>query len=216
VPYGLIADFPQGARRDLVPVDGTKLGCGLLPAPAYVEGRVLSDQPEGCAAHSAALSAQVDSMQPDVGLVFLGIGEQLDREVDGSVLAFRSEEYRAWLRDQVEARLALFTSRGIPVRLVTIPCHQVPDLGLAPQTKLINDESRIAWTNQLAAEIVAANPEVQLVDLHQYLCSDGYQNTLDGITLRYDGMHFSPDGASYVWTWLAPQLLEAVAAGQSS
>ncbi len=216
VPYGLLEDYPPEAREDLIPLDGTKLGCGLLPEATFVDGRVSSDQPAECDDHDAALGARIDSLGPDVGLVFLGIGELFDREVDGEVLTFRSEEYRSWLRDRIESRLTLFTSRGIPVRLATIPCHRVPDLGLAPQPGVINDEDRIAWTNQLAAEVVAGHPDAQVIDLHDYLCSDGYQNSVDGLELRYDGMHFTPDGSSYVWKWLAPQLLEAAATGQSS
>ncbi len=209
VPYGLIADYPADARGDLVPLDGTKLGCGLLPEATFVDGHVSSDQPDDCAAHADELDARVDSLQPDVGVVFLGIGEQFDREVGDTVVPFKSEEYAAWLRDQVESRLSLFSSRGIPVALVNIPCHRVPDIGLAPQPKVINDEERIAWTNAIAADIVAGHPEVQLLDLHGFLCQDGYQNEVDDLTLRYDGMHFTPDGAAYVWRWLVPQLSEA-------
>jgi lysophospholipase L1-like esterase len=48
--------------------------------------------------------------------------------------------------------------------------------------------------------------DVDLMDLHGRLCASGFTESIDGIKLRTDGLHFSPAGARFVWQWLAPQL----------
>jgi peptidoglycan/LPS O-acetylase OafA/YrhL len=210
VPYGLLADFPRDGSATLIPLDGTKLGCGLLPEATFIDGRVSSDQPEQCAQHSRELPQRIESAAPQVGVVFVGIGEQFDRLVGGSVLEFGTDAYREWLTEQLAAKTALFTTRDLPALIVNVPCHRVVDLGIAPQPPVINDDERISWVNSVVSDFVADHPEVQLVDLHGKLCADGYQEVVEGTDLRYDGMHFTPEGAAYVWEWLAPQITETV------
>jgi lysophospholipase L1-like esterase len=92
-----------------------------------------------------------------------------------------------------------------PVALVTVGCHQVPDSGLSPDPAIINDETRVRWVNGVLGRY-AARHRLPLLDLHGFLCADGYHATRDGVTLRSDGLHFSPSGAAVVWRWLGPQL----------
>ncbi|MFN8195053.1 MAG: acyltransferase family protein [Nocardioidaceae bacterium] len=204
VPNRLIADGPAdpGVIR---PLDGTKLGCGLIPEPAYVEDKLVSEQGPDCAAFVQELGSRIDNLKPDVGLVFLGIGEQFDRKVGDKVLEFGTDAYASWLGEALAERTGLFTSRGLPVILVNIPCHRVADIGLAPQTAAINDDERIQWVNGFADAFVRNHPDVKLADLNKFLCADGYQEELNGVHLRTDGMHFTPDGAALVWDWLADQ-----------
>jgi hypothetical protein len=48
---------------------------------------------------------------------------------------------------------------------------------------------------------------VSLIDLNKFLSPDGtFTNTKDGIELRYDGVHFTPEAGVLVFQWLIPQL----------
>ena len=216
VPYGLAAHYPAAEHPGLTVQDTTALGCGLLPEHAAVDGQ---EQPNDADCRTWAdqtMPYAVAHADANVGMVFAGIGDEFDRIVDGHILTFGSPEHTAWLTQQLESRIQLFRERGVPVLVPTVPCHQVPDFGTSKTPSIINDESRIDALNGLLGDVVdhytgQPGPRVELVDLHGYLCPDGYTNTVDGITLREDGLHFTPDGAAYVWKFLAPKV-EAIAA----
>ena len=53
-----------------------------------------------------------------------------------------------------------------------------------------------------------------LVDLNALVSPNGtYSNVLDGQPLRYDGVHFDPEGGRRIFDWLAPRLPAAVVEG---
>ena len=54
----------------------------------------------------------------------------------------------------------------------------------------------------------------QLFDGWLLRCSGGYTNEVDGITLRTDGLHFTQDGAAYVWKFLVPQIQQMARTGR--
>jgi hypothetical protein len=46
-----------------------------------------------------------------------------------------------------------------------------------------------------------------LLDIKRFLCPNGgYVDRLRGVKVRYDGVHFSKDGAKLAWQWLGPRL----------
>jgi lysophospholipase L1-like esterase len=46
-----------------------------------------------------------------------------------------------------------------------------------------------------------------VVDLNAFVSPGGtYTNQLNGVELRYDGVHFNPDASQLVFRWLLPQL----------
>jgi len=49
--------------------------------------------------------------------------------------------------------------------------------------------------------------QVTVVDVNEYLSPKGkYANELDGVELRYDGVHFNPDAGKLLFGWLVPKL----------
>jgi peptidoglycan/LPS O-acetylase OafA/YrhL len=217
VPYSLRHGYTRGMVPGLA-VDGTTdLGCGLLPIPVVVDG-VVRDLDTGCRAWSggwrAAVRKGLTAHPIAVGVVFLGVGEQYDRYLNGQTVPFGSAADQALIDTQLDRMVAVFRKAGAAVVLPTVPCHQIPDAGLSPDPSIINDESRIDWVNGVLRQYVAAHPAVQLYDLHGLLCAHGYTKTLDGVQLRTDGLHFTPDGARLVWQALGPALLAAAARSQ--
>jgi hypothetical protein len=128
--------------------------------------------------------------------------------VDGRIVTFGSPAYEQHL-----VRVLDFDTRRLgagrrPVALVTVGCHRVPDSGLSPDPPIINDESRLRWLNGVLARYADhRSGRVTLLDMHAFLCADGYTATRDGVPLRSDGLHFTAAGAAVVWRWLGPQLL---------
>ena len=212
VPLGLSNRFPAERYPDLLVADSTLLGCYAFPSPSILDGEV-QPEPDGCAEWAASLPSAVGRFQPDVGVVFAGIGEQFDKVVDGQTLEFGTQEHDAWLAASMTERIDLFRDRDIPVVVVTSACHDV-DTGNPGQTAVINDVERVDTNNAILADVVDSySSGVTLFDLHELLCSSGFEPEIDGVTLYDDGLHFTDEGAAFVWNSLAPVL---VAAGNPS
>ena len=61
----------------------------------------------------------------DVGVIFLGIGEQHDRIVDGVTVTFGTPADERFIDAQLDSAVAVFTDAGASVVLPTVPCHHV-------------------------------------------------------------------------------------------
>jgi lysophospholipase L1-like esterase len=75
-------------------------------------------------------------------------------------------------------------------------------------------DSRPRWHNQQLVDYAAGSAgRAVVLDLHGFLCQDGYTNTRDGVRLRKDGLHFTDAGARIVWRWIADRLDELAPTG---
>ena len=66
----------------------------------------------------------------------------------------------------------------------------------------------VEWIHVAGGQAVVAHPgRYTLIDLNRYVSPGGkYAESIDGIRIRGDGVHFTMDGAVYVSNWLVPQL----------
>jgi lysophospholipase L1-like esterase len=148
-------------------------------------------------------------------MIFLGVGEQFDHLVNGSLLTFGSAAYAAHLREVLDGMVQQAGgSPGHPVVLVDVPCHGVPVDPDEADGEIINDDSRTRWLNGQLVDFAAGSAgRAVVLDLHGFLCQDGYTNTRDGVRLRKDGLHFTDAGARIVWRWIADKLDELAPTG---
>jgi peptidoglycan/LPS O-acetylase OafA/YrhL len=213
IALNLRANFPADRQPGLQVSGSTVLGCGLTPAPVSYRG-VSKPLDPACPLWSQAWPVEVQKNRPDVGLVMAGTHEQWDHVVDGNTLRFGTAAYRQHIYSVLDASVDPFRRQGAAVAVSTVPCHRVIDTGTSPDGRVINDESRIEWINGVL-HAYTRERHIPLVDLYGFLCSQGYQESRDGVKLRTDGMHFTPDGARIVWDWLGPQLRALATAAQS-
>ena len=208
VPYSLRVAFRPTTVSGLYVAGSTQLGCGLIPVPIAIDGQPKALD-ERCGPWDAAWPADVRTVDPDVAVLFPGIGEQFDQIVDGRMLTFGTPEYERHLTRTLGSDVERLGAGGRPVAVVTVACHRVPDSGVSRDPAIINDDGRVRWLNGVLARFAERQPDrVTLVDLYGFLCADGYRTTKDGVTLRTDGLHFSEAGAAVVWRWLGPRLIE--------
>jgi lysophospholipase L1-like esterase len=68
--------------------------------------------------------------------------------------------------------------------------------------------ARVDALNAAIRQVAAASGgAIKLIDLNAYVSPGGrFTDTLDGVHIRDDGVHFTIEGAAYVSKWLAPQL----------
>jgi peptidoglycan/LPS O-acetylase OafA/YrhL len=213
VAFSLRTQYPRSDGR--LTVEGaTLLGCGLSPYAVSYQGSAKRLPPE-CVAWSGTWPKEVGQRPPDVGLIMVGSHEQWDHIVDGHTVRFGSTAFARHLDKVLDASTAPFRKAGSPVAVSTPSCNGIPDSGLVPEAKVQNDPARIRWLSDYVRGY-ANRRGVGLVDLNKFLCSDGYRESLGGVKLRKDGIHFTRDGASYVWSWLAGELLRVAQSGHSS
>ena len=213
VAYSLVGGFDPRRTTGLQPWATTTLGCALDPYTEVVGSRRY-DPGADCARARAAWPVDARTLRPDVALVIPGAAEMYDRAVDGGVASVGSDEFRAAFLAQIDR--AVHDANAGTVAVVTAPCRRVPDSGTDPQAGVLNDAGRLATVNDLVRQYAADHPGVGLIDLDGYLCPHGYTDTVDGVALRTDGMHFSPAGAALVWGWLGPQVNGLASAVQAT
>jgi peptidoglycan/LPS O-acetylase OafA/YrhL len=207
VAYGLWHDFDQATDPHLIVRGSTQLGCGLIAVPLVVDGQVEPMLP-ACREFDARWPKELEAIHPDVTVLMLGIGEQYDRMTPSGVVRFGTREYEQFLDRELDWRVAVLGRQGLPVVLLTVPCHRVLESGTDPHGRITNDLQRVHWLNDVQRRYAAAHPDtVRLIDLYGLLCSNGYTDTLGNVSpVHTDGLHLSPAGVQFVWRWLGPQL----------
>ena len=61
--------------------------------------------------------------------------------------------------------------------------------------------------NRLLRMVVAAHPGTQVLDLNRKLCPNGtFTWTVDGVQVRSDGIHLTPQGVRWLAPWLVRNL----------
>ena len=217
VPFGLREAFKQTWLPDLTVSGSTALGCGLVPERLVVAGDRRS-LPQGCREWSRRWPSELALAAPTFPMVFLGIGEQFDHLVDGRTVIFGTAEYAAHLHAVLDDYVQKAGGRPEhPVLLVNVPCHGVPIDPDEADGTIINDDTPdpMAQHRWLPTTRRTTAGRARVLDLHGFLCSHGYTNIRNGVSLRTDGLHFSDAGARLVWQWIGDRLAEVAPAGSA-
>ena len=92
--------------------------------------------------------------------------------------------------------------------VTTVPYNrrgEKPDGSLYPE----DQPTRVERWNTLLRSVVAARPNASVLDLNGKLSPNGYYQTkVDGIRMRSDGVHPTPEAVE----WLTPWLVDALRA----
>jgi hypothetical protein len=190
----------------------SKIGCGVARGAVVVDGASRVDEAR-CSDWPQRYAKQVSQFDPDLAVVMVGAWEVFDHRVDGKVLKVGTPEYAAYLRSELRAVASVLHRRGARVVFTSVPCYAAlaDTVGAAQR----DDPARIAFVNA-AIDDVATVPYVDVLDIGRFLCPGGEpRTTIDGITVRNDGVHFTKGGSSLMWDWLGPQLARRAFAAQA-
>ncbi len=186
----------------------TIIGCGIVTGVPQSRG-VAGENQDHCAEWKTTYADGVEKYKPEVVALLLGGWELFDRTVDGRKLRVGTREMEEYLRVQLDQAREILTADGAQLALLTTPCFSVTQRALGAWGEPERDDpARVRWLNQVWARYAADHPtDVHLLDLEQIACPDGkFAAELDGVTMRTDGEHFTPEGARVIWRWLAPEL----------
>jgi hypothetical protein len=191
-----------------------RLGCGLFYGGSVYLGGELVPVDAACD-WRAAWPEQIDYFKPDIALVLVGAWDILDREVDGQTVKFGTVDYDRAFLQQLDDATRLLGASGAKVVVLTTPFFSRPELvgpsgGAWPEY----EPWRVDRVNSLYRDFLAQNPgRYTLIDLNRFVSPEGkFADSINGVKVRGDGVHFTEDGSVMVDQWLVPQL-EAVLSG---
>ncbi len=206
---------------NMVVWDHYHVGCGFLPVDAEYDfsGNLTPDAEAPCWEYQQGWMTDIAAFHPDIVVMVFGAMDSLDREVNGTLLATGTPEWEAFVTDGLQRQVQAFLSQGTKVALLTFPCSKPAAFALLPDPEGMEQDTyrRINALDDLFRRFAAAHPdEVTLIDLNHFACPEDHFTdvVIDGVKMRDDGLHFTPQGSTVVANWLAPQLVQIVRPGE--
>ena len=184
----------------------TTIGCGIARGGPYrYFGDTLNQKPE-CDAWPSRWSQRIKHDRPDVVLLIIGRWEIVDRMHEGSWMSIGDEAYDSYLRGELGRALDVLGSTGARVVVTTEPYNrrgEKPDGSLYPE----DDPDRVDEWNTLLRRVVGQRPNVTVLDLNKKLGPNGgYTTKVNGIRMRSDGVHPTPEAVEWLTPWLTDAL----------
>ncbi|WP_156426814.1 acyltransferase family protein [Mycobacterium sp. IS-3022] len=190
----------------LVFTDYTTIGCGIARGGPYrYVGQTLNQKPE-CDSWPSRWAQRIKHDRPDVVLLIVGRWEVVDRMNEGRWTHIGEPAYDAYLRAELNRALDILSSTGARVVVTTEPYNrraEKPDGSLYPE----DDPDRTDDWNALLRSAVKYRQNVSVLDLNRKLGPNGgYTNRIDGIRIRSDGVHPTPEAVEWLTPWLTDAL----------
>ena len=187
-------------------VDFTTIGCGIARGGPYRStGDTLTQKPE-CETWPARWAQRIGHAKPDVVLLIIGRWETVDRVNEGHWKHVGDPAFDGYLGGELRRALDILGSTGARVVVTTAPYNrrgEQPDGSLYPE----DEPDRVDAWNRLLRRVVGGRKNATVLDLNDKLCPDGsYANRVDGIKMRMDGLHPTPEAVKWLTPWLEDAL----------
>ena len=216
---GTVGQFPEWHSWDEVqsPFDAEAVSLWSVARPgcSFLPGRIVKRADRGsagadlsgfCGEWRAALDEALEVRQADVLVVALA-NDGRDRNLDGEFIEVGSPRWDALVADLLDELTGRARDTGASVVLVTPP----------PRTgQFTEPDDGDGWRERALGSVMRrfadGHDDVRVADLSGALCPAGDCGTGAGGFLpewRYDGLHFTTQGAAWFASWLTPQLRSA-------
>jgi peptidoglycan/LPS O-acetylase OafA/YrhL len=183
-------------------------GCGITLQADILELGTPHSLYSYCPSWPGRWQSGVDSDDPDVSVILLNRWELMDAKLDGRYTHVGNPDFDAYLTGQLDQAVRIAGSHGARVVLLTAAyTHRAerPDGGLYNE----DQPSRVdSWNALVRAEATRHPDNTMVLDLNKLVCPDGrYTESINGLQVRSDGLHFTPEGVQQlIAPWLMPQL----------
>jgi lysophospholipase L1-like esterase len=216
---GTVGQFPEWQPWDEAqsPFDAQTVGLWSVARPgcSFLPGRIVKRADRGsagadlsgfCGEWRAALDEALKVRQADVLVVALA-NDGRDRNLDGEFIEVGSPRWDALVADLLDELTGRARDTGASVVLVTPP----------PRTgQFTEPDDGDGWRERALGSVMRrfadGHDDVRVADLSGALCPAGDCGAGAGGFLpewRYDGLHFTTQGAAWFASWLTPQLRNA-------
>ncbi len=199
--------LPDALRRRIWLRGTAEVGCGILAGQPVSRG-VAGEPQDRCRAQLDQDRTEVAKSRPQLAVLLTGGWEVFDQNLDGRRVAAGTPDMESALDAALDRIRETVTAGGARFVILTTPCFSpaqriLGEFGEADRA----DPSRVQFLNGVWRRYAATRPDVTVIDLDARVCPDGrYADTLHGVTMRTDGVHFTQGGSVQVWKWLAPEL----------
>ncbi len=189
----------QESVLGLTTVNGARVGCTLM--------RDAGSEPPPDATFVRDCSGEwpdlITQYEPDVVMVLFGAFGGIEPvPIEGQDSWPCSPQYDRRWHARLSAAVETLAARGAVVDLVTAPSGP-----LAPDGDTERFDERQDCINEVTEQVAEESPQAQTIDLAGFVCPEGEcKESIDGVYLRYDGLHFRDAGALLISRWLAPHL----------
>ena len=187
-------------------LDRTTIGCGVVRGGPYRYSGVSLEQKPECDAWPERWAQRIGYDRPDVVLMVIGRWETVDRKWNGNWAHIGQPDFDKYLEGELRHALDILSSTGALVVVTTEPYNrhgEQADGSLYPE----DQPSRVNQWNALLRKVVAGRTNVTVLDLNKKLAPNGgYTNKINGVQVRIDGVHPTPNAVK----WMTPWLLDAV------
>jgi hypothetical protein len=183
-------------------------GCGITSQSDILELGTPHSLYPYCPTWPGRWQSGVDSDDPDVSVILLNRWELMTAKLGGGYTHVGRPDFDGYLAGALNRAVDIAGSHGARVVLLTAAYthrSERPDGGLYDEDQ---PERVDAW-NAVVRRVAARHPDNTLVlDLNKLVCPGGrYTDSVNGLQVRSDGLHFTPDGVQQVIApWLLPQL----------
>jgi hypothetical protein len=188
--------------------DDATLGCDLDPQLEVMTQGMPGPATPGCDDWRGLWPFLVASERPQVVALGLGRWEVTDHLFDGQWMHIGEPAWDQHLTADLQAAIAIFHTFGAKVVLFTMPYVDPTDRQPDGLPWSENSPARTQAYNALVQQVANEDPqEVSVIDLNRMLSPDGvYTASLDGLDVRYDGIHISPAGGQLLQRQILPQI----------
>jgi hypothetical protein len=178
-------------------------------------GEVNPYEHKKCRTWKARWRHRASSRPADVVAILVGRWEVADQVVNGTWTHVGTPLFDTYLRGELHKAVAAASSAGASVAFLTAPYYsrgEQPD----GSTWAEDDPARVDAFNRVLRSVAAQQPElVRVVEFGRRTAGGGheYVSEVDGVVLRYDGVHFTAAAAQWIQPWLRQQLALAARSG---
>ena len=214
--YSLAQQLDASTRPDWDVQAFVQVGCPLTPG-ATMDGTSSEVNPTDpdCLAWQTLWPEFSNALQPDVVVVMIGAWEVLDHRVDGRDIRFPSPEWEALVGTTLGDAADSAGSSSAPVVFLDVACMGgAPD---NPGTTSRAEPRRVSAVNDLIDEVASSRADVSVASVSELVCPGGVDGLeTNGGPVRYDGVHYTRDGAALVWPWLFAELDRQLSSPESA
>nr|WP_275578471.1 acyltransferase family protein [Yimella sp. NH-Cas1] len=210
IPASLKPGFDPAEYPDLDARDITSFGCDPFEANRWQTDARAAASSECREWKEGGWLKELGKQHPDLAVFFIPQTATSDWSDDGRKVEFNAAAYEAWLRKELSTmhRKVKEVDGGTFV-VTNLACHRQTDFGFDPAIKNVNDDRRVQRVNRIVADW-AKSARVPVIDQYKALCTGGYHGSVNGVPLYKDTLHFTPESARIMWSWLVPQLQTAL------
>ena len=143
---------------------------------------------------------------PSTAVVVALANDAAERRIGETTIPFGSDEHRRLVASFLDELRAIAQRRGADLVLLALP----PRVGISAQS-LDEGGRRERTMRTILQDYAGTRPGVRTLDLFEQICPAGdCDRPAAGFdpSWRYDGMHYTLDGARWVAGWLSRQLVE--------